>query len=109
MDYLKILWRINMKKSITTIHPQPQKKQSSRISVGWVWIQFLLTIALVILGIVTIFQPELLLWFQLLLGITLLDMGLNNLLFYKRKYVTLLYVAVGVIIIVLFILKLVGV
>jgi len=94
-----------MKKSITTINP-PKRKNPPTF---FIWIQFVLTIALIILGVITIFKTDLFKWFQLLLGITITDMGLNNYLVYKRPFVTPLYLVIGIAIILSFILKILGV
>ena len=59
-------------------------------------------------GIVTIINPELLYIFELILGITLLIMGLNNYLIYKRKNLTILYLIIGLGSSFLAILKLLG-
>lgn len=95
-----------MKKSITTIHPKTKKKNPPTFLV---WIQFVLTIALIILGIVTIFKSDLFKWFQLLLGVTITDMGINNHFVYKRPFITPLYIVIGTLIIISFILKILGV
>lgn len=58
-------------------------------------IQLILTIALIILGIITIFKPTLLRTFEIVLGITLIDIGLNNQLIFKRKNLTALYYLIG--------------
>lgn len=97
-----------MKKSITTINPN-RSKQPKKHSIGFVYLQLFLTITLLILGTITLFQKDLFIWFQLLLGITIFDMGINNGLIYKRKYATVLYLVVGLAIIVLFVLRLLGV
>ncbi len=97
-----------MKKSITKINPKVEKKKKNH-SMILVWFQLILTIALVVLGIVTLFNHGLFIWLQLLLGITIIDMGMNNYLIYKRPYVTIFYVIVGLLIIISFILKVIGV
>ncbi len=58
-------------------------------------IQLILTIALIILGIITIFKPTMLRTFEIVLGITLIDIGLNNQLIFKRKNLTALYYFIG--------------
>ncbi len=74
-----------------------------------VWLQFVLTIALIILGIVTIFNTKLFTWLQLLLGVTIVDMGINNHFIYKRPYITGLYLIIGIAIIASFVFKTIGV
>ena len=59
-------------------------------------IQLILTIALIILGIITIFKPTLLRTFEIVLGITLIDIGFNNQLIFKRKNLTILYYIIGI-------------
>ncbi len=84
-----------------------QKKGGFSFLTLFLWLQFLLTIALLVLGVVTLFQFQLLSYFQLLLGVTLIVMGINNIFVFKRKNVTLLYLGIGIFILILYILKLV--
>ena len=58
--------------------------------------QLILTIALIILGIITIFKPTLLRTFEIVLGITLIDIGFNNQMIFKRKNLTVLYYIIGI-------------
>ncbi len=101
-----------MKKSITTINPKVKKKEQTPKKdkrIYLVYLQFFLTIAIVVMGIITIFQRSFFPWFQLTLGITLLLMGINNRFTYRRKYFTLIYSIIGIGIIVFFILGQIGV
>ena len=99
-----------MSKSVTKLNPkakQQQEKSFLHLKILIV-IQFILTISVIILGIVTIINPKLIYIFEIVLGITLLIMGLNNYLIYKRKNLTLLYAIIGLCSIILAILKLIG-
>lgn len=99
-----------MSKSVTQLNPKAKTRQEKSFSYLKILIiiQFILTICLIIFGIVTIFKTDLLYIFELLLGATLLVMGLNNFLIYKRKNLTVLYLIIGLGSIVLAILKLLG-
>lgn len=99
-----------MSKSVVQLNPKAKKQQEKSFSYLKVLIilQFFLTIGLIIFGIVTIFKTDLLYIFEMLLGITLLVMGLNNFLIYKRRNLTILYIMIGLGSIVLAILKLLG-
>ena len=99
-----------MSKSVVQLNPKAKKQQEKNFSYLKVLIilQFVLTIGLIIFGIVTIFKTDLLYIFEIFLGATLLVMGLNNFLIYKRKYLTILYIIVGLGSIILAILKLLG-
>lgn len=99
-----------MSKSVVQLNPKAKKQQEKSFSYLKVLIilQFILTIGLIIFGIVTIFNTDLLYIFEIFLGATLLVMGLNNFLIYKRKYLTILYIIVGLGSIILAILKLLG-
>ena len=99
-----------MSKSVVQLNPKAKKQQEKTFSYLKVLIilQFILTIGLIIFGIVTIFNTDLLYIFEIFLGATLLVMGLNNFLIYKRKYLTILYIIVGLGSIILAILKLLG-
>ena len=99
-----------MSKSVTKLNPkakQQQEKSFLHLKILIV-VQFILTISVIILGIVTIINPKLIYIFEIVLGITLLIMGLNNYLIYKRKNLTLLYAIIGLGSIILAILKLIG-
>ena len=99
-----------MSKSVVQLNPKNKKQQEKSFSYLKVLIilQFFLTIGLIIFGIVTIFKTDLLYIFEMLLGITLLVMGLNNFLIYKRRNLTILYIIIGLGSIVLAVLKLLG-
>ena len=99
-----------MSKSVVQLNPKAKNRQEKNFSYLKVLIilQFILTIGLIIFGIVTIFKTDLLYIFEIFLGATLLVMGLNNFLIYKRKYLTILYIIVGLGSIMLAILKLLG-
>lgn len=99
-----------MSKSVVQLNPKAKKEKEPNITFFKVLItiQFILTISVIILGIVTIINTDLLYIFELLLGITLLIMGLNNYLIYKRKNLTILYLIIGLGSIILAILKLIG-
>ena len=73
-----------MSKSVVQLNPKAKKQQEKSFSYLKVLIilQFFLTIGLIIFGIVTIFKTDLLYIFEILLGITLLVMGLNNFLIF---------------------------
>ena len=99
-----------MSKSVTSLNPKAKQQPEKSIThlKVLIAIQFILTITVIIFGIVTIINPELLYIFELILGITLLIMGLNNYLIYKRKNLTILYLIIGLGSSFLAILKLLG-
>ena len=99
-----------MKKSITNINPKSKKQEekSTTYLKYLIILQFILTIGLIIFGIITIFKTELVYVFELFLGITLIVMGINNHLIYKRKNLTILYFLIGLGAFILAILKLIG-
>ena len=99
-----------MSKSVVQLNPKAKKQQEKKFSYLKVLIilQFILTIGLIIFGIVTIFKTDLLYIFEIFLGVTLLVMGLNNFLIYKRRNLTILYIIIGLGSIVLAVLQLLG-
>lgn len=99
-----------MKKSITSINPKAKVKErsSKKITKYLVTIQFILTIILIISSIIAIFKHGLINLVGLILGITLIDMGINNNLIYKRKGLTLIYIIIGLIVAIIFIFKWLG-
>lgn len=99
-----------MSKSVTRLNPKAKKQQEKKFNYLKILIvlQFFLTIGLIVFGIITIFNTSLLYIFEVLLGITLLVMGINNFLIYKRQNLTFLYIIIGLASIILAILKLLG-
>lgn len=99
-----------MSKSVVQLNPKAKTKQEKSFSYlkALIILQFFLTIGLIIFGIVTIFKTDLLYIFEIILGITLLIMGINNFLIYKRRNLTILYFIIGLGSIVLAIIKLLG-
>ena len=99
-----------MSKSVTSLNPKVKKQQEKSRNYLKVLIilQFILTIGLIIFGFITIFKTDLLYIFEIFLGITLLVMGLNNHLTFKRRNLTIIYLIIGLGSIVLAILKLLG-
>ena len=85
-----------MKKSIIKINPKATKKKNDNTKI-FITIQFILTILLLVLGILSFIYKDLFFYFKLLLAITIIDMGINNQLIYKRLYATYVYLGVGVI------------
>ena len=99
-----------MSKSVTSLNPKAKKQQekSKNYLKALIILQFFLTIGLIIFGIITIFKTDLLYIFEILLGITLLVMGLNNYLIFKRRNLTIIYLIIGLGSIVLAAIKLLG-
>ena len=99
-----------MKKSITNINPKgkKQEKKVPKYPKYLIIIQLILTIAVIAFGIITLFKNELVYIFELILGITLIDMGINNHLIYKRNKLTILYFLIGLGAAVIAILKIIG-
>ncbi len=97
-----------MSKSVTQLNPKAKKQQEKSFSYlkALIILQFVLTIGLIIFGIVTIFKTDLLYIFEIFLGITLLVMGINNFLIYKRRNLTILYLIIGLGSIILAVLQL---
>ena len=98
-----------MSKSVIQLNPKAKqtKKKFNYLSI-LIIVQFLLTVTLIILGIVTIIKNEFLYIFELILGITLIIMGINNHIIYKRKNLTILYFIIGIGSFILAILKMIG-
>ncbi len=79
-----------------------------KLSYPLLYLQAGLTIVMLILAVMTLFHGSMLPWFELSLGITLLDIALNNALFYKRNGGTILYTLIGIILLALSIIELLG-
>ena len=99
-----------MSKSVVQLNPKAKNQKEKRFSYlkALIILQLFLTIVIIVFGIITIFKTELLYIFEILLGITLLVMGVNNFLIYKRRNLTLLYLIIGLGSIILAVLQLLG-
>ena len=95
-----------MKKSITSIHPKAKKKE--RNVYPFLYVQLFLTFLTLILGVISIFKKEIFGYFELSLSLVIFDMGLNNKLIYKRAYLTLFYLGIGLFLFVLGLIKIIG-
>ena len=62
-------------------------------------VQFVLALILVILLIVSAFINNIFVYCEILAGILLIIMGINNHIYFKRKKLTLVYAIVGVLVI----------
>ena len=95
-----------MKKSITNINPKAKKKE--RNVYPFLYVQLFLTFLTLILGVISIFKKSIFGYFELSLSFVILDMGLNNKLIYKRAYLTLFYLGIGLFLFVLGLIKIIG-
>lgn len=87
---------------------QQQTTPQVKLSYPLLYLQVFLTLVMIVLGIITLFNYKMLCWFQLFLGLTLLDIALNNALFYKRNGGTIFYVLIGIVLICLAYLEMAG-
>lgn len=83
-----------------------KKGKKSLISL---YLQIILSIVTIILGILSFIHSSYVSWFQLILGIDLIIMAYNNQVFYHRRYFTLFYIIAGLCFLVLSILHFMGV
>lgn len=86
-----------------------KKNKINKNNILFVNLQIILTIAVIIMFIVYMFNKKYFMWLELVLSLALLVMGYNNQVIYKRKNATILYVFVGTLLLILFILSLFGV
>lgn len=87
MDYLK-KWGIRVEKVVTV--------ENEEINKIGVFLQYILLVVFIILGICTIFFPSLKFITECFLSGLLGVMGYNNATLFKRKKWTIIYVAVAV-------------
>ena len=81
-------------KQLTKINPPKEKKQNQ---VG-IYIQLGLTLASIILLIVYFFKPQFMIYLQITFALDLLMMAYNNKTTYKRRYFSVLYVIMALVI-----------
>lgn len=85
------------------------KKNKEKKSFITLYLQFIMTIVVIVFSILFFVDRKYLGFLELSLGVILVIMGYNNKFFYKRKNTTLLYVVIGIILIGLSILQFLGV
>ena len=86
-----------------------RKSVINRTNILFVDIQVFLTCLVIILFIIAIFNKKMIIGVEIALFLALLCMAYNNFKIYKRKFATILYLVVAVVILVLLILRLLGV
>ena len=85
------------------------KSPINRFNIILVDIQVLLTMLVIILFIVCLFNRKYLIWVELSLSLALFCMAYNNFKIYRRKFATVLYLLVALVLLVLFVLRIFGV
>ena len=83
MDFLRICDRMNTK---------VVELKNKRLFQPTMVIQFLLTIAIFIVGIITVFNNNIINIFYGLLALDLLTLAYNNYKFFKKKYMNYFYI-----------------
>ena len=88
-----------------------EKKKSviNEYNIFGLTVQAILTIVLIVVAIISIFNHSLLWLLEILMGLDLFIMGYNNHRVYRRMGATPLYLAVGAIMVVIGILTVLGV
>ncbi len=71
-------------------------------------VQVVLVFCLLVFAVISIFNSEFMPAVTLVTGLTLLVMAYNNYRIYKRKSFTMLYIAIGVIVLIFGVLDLIG-
>ena len=84
-------------------------KKNTRLKFVMLIIQFFLSIVTLAFAITFIFNRNIVVPFQITLALTMFAMGINNILVYKRKFFTILYFLIGLILLVLAVLTIMGV
>lgn len=85
------------------------KKKEEKKSLLSLYLQFIMSFVVIIFIILYFVNKKYVLPLELSLGATLIIMGYNNKVFYKRKNVTILYIIIGVVLVVFSILQFLGV
>ena len=87
----------------------PKKSVINRTNILFVDIQVFLTCLVIILFIIALFNKKMIIGVEISLVLALLCMAYNNFKIYKRKFATIMYMVVAVVILVLLVLRLLGV
>lgn len=86
-----------------------ESKVLSKKKVFAIYLQLFLTVVTVVLLAFYIFTKNLLVVFQISLGLDLIVMAYNNQSIYQRKYLTIVYALIGIVLILLGVLSIWGV
>lgn len=74
-----------------------------------VTLQFIVTIVVVIMGILSLFVEGIFPFFEIVMAIDLFIMAFNNYKIYKKPYFTIIYIAVGIFLVASSVLAFLGV
>jgi len=85
------------------------KSKINNKNIFFVDLQLFFTIVTIILLIWFFFNQSIVIYVELFLGLSLISMGINNHLIYKRKYFTVIYFLLGVVVLLNTILSFLGV
>lgn len=86
-----------------------KSKKINRFNILFVDTQIILTIISLILFVLYLFNDDYLLYFEILLGITLFSLSFNNYKIYQKKRMTFIYLFFGIMMFVFSILNILGV
>jgi hypothetical protein len=86
-----------------------EKIENKQVKAYMLVIQFFLSIITLVFVILFLFKKNVLAPLQISLALTLFVMGINNILVYKRKFFTLVYLVIGLALLVLAVLTILGV
>ena len=74
-----------------------KKTNTNKINLGLVIIQFIITIACIVVGLIYLFASKnLLIVLEILVGLDLIIMGINNYLLHENKLSMIFYILFGI-------------
>ena len=88
---------------------EPKKDQNKKPAFILLVVQFILSLVTLALAVTYMFNNNVMVALQISLALTMIVMGINNLLVYKRKIFTFLYFIIGLILLVLAVLTILGI
>ena len=81
----------------------------SEINILGIILQIVVTIIVLVLGIISLFNNSFLSWFEIFIALDLMIMACNNIKIYQKKGFTFYYFIVGIFIFIIGILSMLGV
>ncbi|MBQ8131346.1 MAG: hypothetical protein IJ193_02525 [Bacilli bacterium] len=84
-------------------------KKINDSNILFVNLQLIFSVVTAILLLWFVFDKRVVPFFEIFLGLSLITMGINNHLIYKRKHFTVLYIVIGVFILISTFLSIIGV
>ncbi len=101
--------RSNKKEEVIVKEIKEEKKENKNIKIYMLAVQFFLSIITLIFVVLFLFKKNVLACLQISLALTLIVIGINNIIVYKRKILSAVYFLIGAGLITLAVITILGI